>query len=128
MNTRRFRIPGASAFGILLVSSLVVTGCAQNFVPYPNPAFHVQFEQGKDRHGAPRVSGYVYNDYGSPVENVELLIEAIDESEQVVARRIVRLPGSISALGRAYFDVAAPSAAARYRVSVYGFPTALRGV
>lgn len=129
MNTQCFRrIPGVIALGMLLVTSLAIAGCAETLVPRAAPSFRVQSEITKNRRGATRVIGDLYNDYGSAADHIELLVEALDERGQVVAKRVVPFLGSVPPLGRTFFDVPAPAAAASYRVSVYWFEWFARGM
>jgi hypothetical protein len=79
--------------------------------------FRVESEPGRTRKGAPVVSGYVYNQYGSTAANVRVLVETLDASGQTVDRQIHQLPGTVPGDGRAYFQFKVPSATS-YRVRV----------
>jgi hypothetical protein len=72
--------------------------------------------------GRPVVAGHVLNDWGLPARRLQLLVDALDDRGEVIAQRLVwvtsmeLMPGT-----RAYFEVPAPVAASRYRVSVFAF-------
>jgi hypothetical protein len=82
--------------------------------------FHVKWTAGVDRRGQPRISGYVYDDYGDPAEHVQLQITALDASGHEIGEVTRPVAGLVPAEGDAYFDVAVP-AASSYRVDVSAF-------
>jgi hypothetical protein len=82
--------------------------------------FHVQWTAETDRRGQPRLSGYVFDDYGEPATNVELQITALDASGQQIGRVTAPVAGTVPAEGNAYFDVPVP-AASSYAVVVDSF-------
>ncbi len=75
----------------------------------------------------PVVSGYVYNlNPGTPAERMQLTIEALDGSGNVVATSSTWVLGNVPPGNRAYFS--APVApAASYRVQVLSFDWGSRG-
>jgi hypothetical protein len=75
----------------------------------------------------PVVSGYVYNmNPGTPAERMQLSIEALDGSGNVVATSSTWVLGNVPPGNRAYFS--APVApAASYRVQVRSFDWGSRG-
>jgi hypothetical protein len=74
-----------------------------------------------ERGGQPRVGGYVVSNYGAPAWRVQLLVEALDASGQVVGQRVEWLNGDVAPFSRRYFEVPAPPPASTYRVSVFAF-------
>jgi hypothetical protein len=79
--------------------------------------FRVQWEAGKSRRGAPIVSGYVYNTYGSSATRVGMLVEPLDAAGKVIEQRVYPIAGDIPNDGRLYFELTVPPAA-QYRVKV----------
>jgi hypothetical protein len=68
------------------------------------------------------VSGYVYNQRaGSYATSVQLLVEALDASGQVVGSTSGFVLGDVSPSSRAYFETRAPAKAASYRVTIQSF-------
>jgi hypothetical protein len=54
---------------------------------------------------ARRLDGYVYNSYGRPAENVQVLVQALDASGAVIDQRLAWVPGGVPQLSRASFEV-----------------------
>jgi hypothetical protein len=94
---------------------------AQTNFGRPGGPFRVEWELGRSKTGAPQISGYVYNEYGRPVNRVQLLVEALDGADRVLAQRYQWLPGTLDAFGRGYFEVDRLPAAERYRVTVHAY-------
>ena len=67
------------------------------------------------------IDGYIYNTYGSPAGNVQVLAQALDASNNVVAQKIEWVPGVVPALSRSYFRVSPLPPADQYRVTVWAF-------
>jgi hypothetical protein len=68
-----------------------------------------------------KVSGYVMNEYGAPMKNVQLLVQALDENNKVVGQKLVWLGGVLSGFDRRYFEVTGLPPAKDYRVSVWAY-------
>src|SRR5262245_23240730 len=68
-----------------------------------------------------RLRGYIENLYGESAARVQLLAQALDTSSNVVDQKIVWLPGTVSAFGRAYYEIPNVRAANQYRVTVWAF-------
>ena len=83
--------------------------------------FHVEWTSTPAPNGGATVTGYVYNDYGQPAQNVELKIAVVDSNGQPVESVIRPVRGLVPAEGRAYFQVQVPASPASYRVAVAGF-------
>src|SRR5262249_20709214 len=76
----------------------------------------------------PVVSGYVYNlNPGTPAERMQLSIESLDASGNVVGQSSTWVLGNVPPGNRAYFTAAAAVPAASYRVQVLSFDWGSRG-
>jgi len=82
--------------------------------------FHFEWMTGPDRGGMTRIAGYVYNDYGRPMENVQLEIVTLDASGHAVGRELQRIGDTVPSRGRGYFDVQVP-AGSSYRLDVLDY-------
>jgi hypothetical protein len=67
------------------------------------------------------IDGYVYNKYGSPAANVQVLAQALDAAGNVVGQKLAWVHGVVPPLNRSYFRVAGLPPANAYRVSVWAF-------
>ena len=74
-----------------------------------------------ERRGRPHLSGYVVNKYGSPASRIQLLVESLDSSGQVLEQRVEWLGGDVGPFSRRYFEVAVPQPALKYQVSIFAF-------
>jgi hypothetical protein len=74
-----------------------------------------------ERRGKPLVSGYVGNQWGFPVRNVRLRVEALDAAGRVTATHIGYVNGVVIPGSRVYFEVPVPEKAPGYRVRVLSF-------
>ena len=93
---------------------------AQNFGAAQQRWFRLEWTASSG--AAPRrITGWIYNDYGTSAGEVQLLVEARDSADNVVDRRYQWLPGSLPPLSRTYFDVRGLPVAASYRVTVHSF-------
>lgn len=70
--------------------------------------------------GGGRVSGYVTNEWGFAATRVQILVDGLDDSGQVVAQSVSWLGHGVGPGARVYFTVRAP-AGSRHRVSVFAF-------
>jgi len=70
--------------------------------------------------GRARVAGTVINESGFAAQRVQLLVEGLDASGQVISQSVVWLGHGVGPGGRGYFDVPAPPGV-RHRVSVFAF-------
>jgi hypothetical protein len=76
----------------------------------------------------PVVSGYVYNlNPGTPAERMQLSIESLDASGNVVGKSSTWVLGNVPPGNRAYFNAPVAVAAASYRVQVLSFDWGSRG-
>jgi hypothetical protein len=97
---------------------------AQSLVP-TNPVWERYFTvswEPFERRGQPYLSGYIANSYGVTATRVQLLVDSLDSSGQVVAQRVEWLGGGgLPGFSSTYFEVPVRQPAARYRVSVFAF-------
>jgi hypothetical protein len=113
-----------------LLLALVGTGCA---APGMTPSasvttaiqgwehyFRLEWAPQAKRDGI-EIDGYVYNNYGSPMGNVQVLAQALDASNNVVAQKLEWVPGVVPPFNRSYFRVPGLPPAHQYRVSVWAF-------
>lgn len=81
----------------------------------------LDWEVGTTRGGRQVIQGYVYNDYGRPASDVQLLVETLDASGAVIGRTVGFVRGVVQLNDRTYFEVPIKVTGASYRVSVTGF-------
>lgn len=81
----------------------------------------LDWEVGTTRGGRPVIQGYVYNDYGRPASDVQLLVETLDAAGAVIGRTVGFVRGVVQLNDRTYFEVPIRVTGASYRVSVTGF-------
>lgn len=81
----------------------------------------LDWEVGTTRGGRPVIQGYVYNDYGRPASDVQLLVETLDAAGAVIGRTVGFVRGVVQLNDRTYFEVPIKVTGASYRVSVTGF-------
>lgn len=82
--------------------------------------FHVEWTAREGRPGTSRITGYIYNDYGQAAQDIELAITGLDSAGQPMSTAIERMPDTVPARGREYFDVQVPLSPS-YRVNVDSF-------
>lgn len=80
----------------------------------------LDWEVGTTRGGRPVIQGYVYNDYGRPASDVQLLVETLDAAGAVIGRTVGFVRGVVQLNDRTYFEVPIKVTGASYRVSVTG--------
>jgi hypothetical protein len=75
-----------------------------------------------ERRGKPYLRGYIASSYGVAATRVQLLVDSLDASGQIVAQRVEWLGGSnLPGFSTTYFEVPIRQQASRYRVSVFAF-------
>lgn len=117
------RVPVLVVAALLSVLAAEADVAAQRLTPH-FPAWERYFTvswETFERRGRPHLSGYVVNRYGEPAARIQLLVEALDSSGQIVAQRMEWLGGDLGAFSRVYFEVPVPQPASSYRVSVFAF-------
>ena len=119
---------------ISAVAMLLFTGCAGasgGVMPSASVTTAIQGWEhyfrldytAQDARDGRSLEGYVYNRYGSPMVNVQVLGQALDASGNVVGQKIAWVHGVVPALDRSYFRVAGLPAAPTYRASIWAFDT-----
>jgi hypothetical protein len=79
--------------------------------------------QATPQAGRALVHGTVSNTTGWTARRIQLLIEGLDATGQVVSQRVVWLGPALAPAGHTYFEVPVAPASASYRVSVFAFDT-----
>ena len=110
---------------VALLGVLTAEGdaAAQHLTPH-QPGWERYFGvtwETSERGGRPHLRGYVTSQYGAQAWRVQLLVESLDSSGQVVAQRVEWLAGDVAPFSRRYFEVRVPGPASSYRVSVFAF-------
>lgn len=86
-----------------------------------DPRLRLEWDASQTRGGRPMVTGYIYNDYGRPANNVRLLVETLDGSGQVIDRAFGFVRGIVPVFNRSYWVVPLKTSGASYRVTVTSF-------
>jgi hypothetical protein len=111
----------ASLVGVLAASAGVA---AQPLTPH-FPGWERYFTVSSEpfeRRGQPYLRGYIVSSYGVAATRVQLLVDSLDSSGQIVAQRVEWLGGStLPGFSSTYFEVPIRQQASRYRVSVFAF-------
>ena len=76
--------------------------------------------QPAERKGRPVVTGTLTNQYGATADRVQLLVEALDDSGNVISQKVVWLGDNIAPFDRAYFAIPVEKSP-KYRVSVFAY-------
>jgi hypothetical protein len=83
--------------------------------------FNLEWTVPSPSGGRRRLSGYITSRQGGHAEPVRLLVQALDASGIVVARRIWAIPGGVGGGQRAYFEIPDLPPAHEYRVFVWDY-------
>jgi hypothetical protein len=114
--------------GALLVTALLVTGCAAP-VGQGGPLEplvvgteqHVTIQWQPERSDQPAVVwGYVSNQSPYTFDRVRLLVDALGPAGEILGQRVVWAPGLLGSWGRTYFE-APMGPAAGYRVRIFSY-------
>ncbi len=112
----------AGILAVLLLSTGAGWVAAQGFGRPADADLRLEWAGAEDRRGRPVVNGYVYNQRaGSYATSVQLLVEALDASGQVVGSTSGLVLGDVPPSNRAYFETRAPAKGASYRVTIQSF-------
>lgn len=115
-----------------IASSMLLASCSPTAItpsatvttlsPDSERLFRLSWEPVPEHDGTHvRLRGYVENLYGESAARVQLLAQALDTSSNVVDQKIEWLPGTVSAFGRAYYEIPNVRPANQYRVTVWAF-------
>ncbi|HEV8530449.1 MAG TPA: hypothetical protein VGT00_03430 [Methylomirabilota bacterium] len=111
----------AALVGMLAASTGVAAQSLTPHFPGWERYFAVSWEP-LDRRGQPYLSGYIVSSYGVTATRVQLLVDSLDSSGQIVAQRVEWLVGSnLPGFSTTYFEVPIRQPGSRYRVSVFAF-------
>ena len=110
--------------GTLLLAVLTGSGCTSVDPPPANLAvgegnlIHAEWAVDEPQPNVRRISGYIVNTYDYFATQVQVLVEAFDQREQLVERRLQWVPGAVPPSHRSFFEVRNVPPADRYRVTV----------
>jgi hypothetical protein len=74
-----------------------------------------------ERKGRPVIEGRLANDYGAAATRIQLLVEGLDQSGQVLWQEVTWLPRTLGPFDSSYFEVPVRQPAPAYRVSVFAW-------
>src|SRR5262245_17156407 len=74
-----------------------------------------------ERHGVHYVGGYVDNTFGLPARRIQLLVDGLDASGNVVSQKVSWLGSDLTPGTHAYFETRDPEPGKTYRVRVFAF-------
>lgn len=83
--------------------------------------FTLEWSVQPEATGSRRITGYVANTSGLPVDSVQILAQALDASGSVIGQRLTWVSGLIPPRGRESFRVDDLPAANTYRVGIWNF-------
>jgi hypothetical protein len=121
MAATRLVVPGAAVGSGALMTTEAAAGQLIKAPSGIDPRLRLEYEVTRTITGHPEISGYIYNDYMRAANNVQLLIETLDASGQVIDRRYGFVVGVVPGFSRTPFDVLLKTAGAGYRVTVTSF-------
>ena len=68
-----------------------------------------------------KITGFVYNNYGSYATRLRVLAQAIDSDGALVGQRIAFVPEGVGGFGRVQFEVPGLPVTENYRVSIWDY-------
>jgi hypothetical protein len=74
-----------------------------------------------ERHGRPVIEGRLTNDYGSGATRIQLLVEGLDQSGQILSQQVSWFGRTLGPFDTSYFEVPVREPAPAYRVSVFAW-------
>jgi hypothetical protein len=115
-----------------IMVGLLLAGCATDAItpsatvttlmPDAERWFRLSWEPVPESDGVHiRLRGYVENTYGEAVGRVQLLVQALDASGNIVDQKIAWVPGAVPAFDRVYYEIPNVLTANRYRVTVWAY-------
>lgn len=84
----------------------------------PESYLRVESTVEPSKSGRQRITGYVYNERDLRAANVQLLVEILDASGQVVGSTLASVYGEVPARNRSYFEVPLSVSGSSHRVTV----------
>jgi len=120
MRKRRLGEAVCAALGATLALSAVsvATGWAQMASRPLESYLRVEWKAEPWKGGRARITGYVYNERDFWAGNVQLLVEVLDASGQLVGSTLATVYGEVPPRNRSYFEVGLSMAGSSYRVTV----------
>jgi hypothetical protein len=112
---RAARLVWALVASTLLLAPAGTSAQIQSVTPESYVRVEWAVEQGK---GGQRVAGYIYNPRDLWANRLQLLVEAVDASGQVVGSKLVSIFPDVPPRNRSYFETAPPATGPSYRVTV----------
>lgn len=114
-----------AAASLLLAAVMAVPSGAAERVLTPlvlgwEQFFKIDWQVSEGRR-SPIVWGHLMNDWGMPAGRVQLLVEGLDGSGQIVGQKVAWLGTTLTPGTRAYFEVPVTWKAPTHRVSVFAF-------
>jgi hypothetical protein len=113
-----------AAVGLLSLVLVASTGAAprtlQPLVVGWEQILRVEWDQS-DRQGQERVQGSLVNASPYTITRARVLVESLDERGEILAQRVVWVPGELTPFTRVHFGAAPAQRAPRYRVRVFDF-------
>ncbi|HTI52823.1 MAG TPA: hypothetical protein VMC04_01230 [Verrucomicrobiae bacterium] len=119
-NAMKCLVLAAMAVLALAAGSPVRPAAALSATSSVDARIRLDWQVGTTRGGRPVIQGYVYNDYGRPASDVQLLVESLDASGAVIGRNVGFVRGVVQLNDRTYFEVPIKVTGTSYRVSVTG--------
>jgi hypothetical protein len=121
MAMRRRVLAMAALVSVLAAATGVAAQSLTPHFPGWERYFTVSWEP-LERRGQPYLGGYIVSSYGVTATRVQLLVDSLDSSGQVVGQRVEWLSGgNLPGFSRTYFEVPIRQRASSYRVSVFAF-------
>ncbi len=123
-----------NATGVGLLISLVITTSTAVAGAAPAPSattttlmagweqhFTIEWTPVSESPTTRKITGFVYNNYGSYATRLRVLAQAIDSAGAVVGQRIEYVREGVGGFGRVYFEVPNLPATGHYRVSIWDY-------
>jgi hypothetical protein len=115
---------------LVLATAVTVAACATGLTPSAEVTtttvgweryFTLQWMVEPSRDDTRRIVGYVYNQYGRPAARMQLLAQAFDASNRLIAQKLVWVPETLPGFGNALFVIDKLPPADHYRVTVWSW-------
>jgi hypothetical protein len=100
-----------------MTPSAEVTTTTQGWEHY----FKLEWSVEPSRDDTRKIDGYVNSQYGQAATRMQLLAQAFDPSNTLVGQKLVWVPETVPALGRAYFVIDKLPPADHYQVTVWAW-------
>jgi len=108
----------AAAVGACATPETTPSASLTTLEPAASRWFKLEWSVEPDESQARRVDGYIVNTYGQAAQ-VQLLVQALDASGNLVDQKIDYMLFPVPGFGRSYFNVRRLAAADHYQVTVW---------